>query len=863
MNPEKNAQFREILQNKYDEKYKKLITGFPSFIQERINPVYSATIDRMNSNIHLMKYIYPITEPVYNCTVFKITRRRYDKKLVADNKRMKSPQADYDYDSTTAVYAYIYSDNKDNFKYFCFGPTFRSQDGEYRGRFLPFSQLEKIEKEFEKPLEQVEEFVVEKMQKDEFEFHADFCFAKDYPRDIRKFQDKINNTRLVIRLFMLCWFCDFYRIYMKIAENHINPAYQNIIFDKEDIPVFNTVAKLAVNMDEISHLLLQAYIPNFTSYGNKKIDTGTIPIYTGQKILPMTIHEAYKIDDVSFPSWRELHITNECAGLFASFISPSFPVVNDWFYIQNAHAGVFDNYSQYEKYADSKMAKDIGDYLKEADRLTYLNASLPTIPSRKKPKKKGGGGGIDTVSATIQSSDDQLEGIIADATDTKQKKYKNAKFDGLSRKINGAILYGESAIRLSDALLCIHMEQVGRTLRDVPTLLVSLEDRAPSGYFDIFTRIETFARHMFDAVYAFYCMNTKLLMMHGDAHLNNVTIFKQYNYFAKNKLVYPHLAPSRIVYAVNNREDEVVGDNFGEVKNPVAEETTFYMFEQRGLYTMLIDFSRGIIADRRHIVKNFGEIFTEHYMKKQNIRVLKMIEHYFPSFYDKEKNALEIAVRENFSLVFKAISAIDTYTVASGMVNVFAVERDLKTHPMVVKFANKLKNMSEELILTNLNNIISRKIASTEELQWPNYLILLEVFDDFKLVSGDAAVGQAPADIMQASKLKYKNERKIAGVDANIVVDDMPGMYKPIPEDIFIADSFSSAYKLIYSFKNYDDYPPLMKFDSEEEAAIEIGEQPKPWIEESRKNMRMEMEAKERIIPITEEYKSESYIYSD
>jgi hypothetical protein len=92
---------------------------------------------------------------------------------------------DRDHDSTSCVYSYIYTDNNDEFKYFCYGPTFRSQDGEYRGRFLPFAQLEKIEKKFEKQLEQIEELIVEKMRNRELEFHADFCFSRNYPNDIR------------------------------------------------------------------------------------------------------------------------------------------------------------------------------------------------------------------------------------------------------------------------------------------------------------------------------------------------------------------------------------------------------------------------------------------------------------------------------------------------------------------------------------------------------------------------------------------------------------------------------------------------------------------------------------------------------
>lgn len=822
INPEKNAEFRKKLSDGYDVQYMAMLSDVPNFIKNNVNPKTSVTKDRFVYNAQILKYLLPIAEAAYNCTVFKVTRKAYDKKSVADSKKrgggMFGDGVDRNHDSTTCVYAYIYTNNKDEPKYFCYGPTFRSQDGEYRGRFLPFAQLEKIEKRFEKQLEQVEELIVEKMRNRELEFHADFCFTHDYPNDIRSFQDKIDNRRLVIRLYSLCWLCDFRRIYMRNAENHINPAYQHIIFDKNDIPIYNTIAKLTDNIQRDVDILMQAYVFDLNCAEN--FSHVPLPIFTGQKIIPMTLREASSINDERFPSWRELRMTLDCADMVANLISPSFPMVNNWFYIQNANAGVFDNFAQYEKYAQSKLATQIGESLKDADRMTYLNYKSSEDHRKKKVKSKKGG---------FESPQDTGDygGIIAETIVSNKKPYENFKFEEYSRKINGAILYGESTIKLSDALLCMHVEQVGRTFRDIAPIVISLDDRAPGGYKAIFTRMETFGRHIFDAIYAFYCMNVKLLMMHSDAHLNNLTIFKQVNFFNKDGTVIEKLNNARIVYAVSNAESDVILDNFNE-KEESPPERHYFMFEQRGLNTMIIDLSRGITANKKRLIKEHGNLFAEHYMKKQNIRLLKTIEHYFPSFYAKYKLELSIAVETKFPLMFKAMSVLDTYTVATGLVNMFVVEKELKSPPSLMKLSARMKARAEELILTNLEGIATDRIKSVKDFKWPTYLILTEIFDDFKVSENN--------DI-----IKYNGSQYV------------------VPSPLVVSDVFSNDHEMQYSYDTYDNYPPMIQFDVEEVVGTEIFGQPKPWIEKAREEMRAAANSRDHVVEIGMEYQKEAY----
>lgn len=48
------------------------------------------------------------------------------------------------------------------------------------------------------------------------------------------------------------------------------------------------------------------------------------------------------------------------------------------------------------------------------------------------------------------------------------------------------------------------------------------------------------------------------------------------------------------------------------------------------------------------------------------------------------------------------MSVLDSYTVASGLVNMFAAEKELKANPLMLKFSSKMKSLTEGLIVGNL-----------------------------------------------------------------------------------------------------------------------------------------------------------------
>jgi hypothetical protein len=94
---------------------------------------------------------------------------------------------------------------------------------------------------YEHEFSQIEDTVIRKIESGKLEFQTDFYYPTGFSYNERKFEDQINNLRLPIKLYILCWAHDYYNIHHKVVENHVNPAYQYIFYQPDDLPVFNSI----------------------------------------------------------------------------------------------------------------------------------------------------------------------------------------------------------------------------------------------------------------------------------------------------------------------------------------------------------------------------------------------------------------------------------------------------------------------------------------------------------------------------------------------------------------------------------------------------------------------------------------------
>lgn len=617
-------------------------------------------------------------------------------------------------DSTSCIYAYLHcrcipgkkGASAMSPEFVCTGPTFRSQDGEYRNRVISWRQIGELFVKYAEEFEPVEKLMLDKMSAGRLMFQTDFYYPMGCIFDQTKLGDFINTNRLPLKFFILCWVHDYYNIHHKVMENHINPAYQHIIYQPEDLHVFE---KLLKKLGADGYGSMSVRISNHYATINNP-DYNIVELEVGQKIFPLSAIEAVKTDDINFNVWREIYITNMASNLVLNLISPSFPFINNWFYIQHAHAGLFDNLAMHSKYTHSEIATDVSSQLKAIDKYNYVN-------------------------------EDRKKGPIS------------GKFFRLSRSIHKSIIYADSDIKLTDLAVCMTSEYVGRTLRDIPALIVHHEHLP--GLDLAFTDTGIFTKHMFEFIYAFYCMNSKIGIFHGDLHMNNATIGRLYTMSTPDGKAYvenPH-----IVYLTN--EDA-------------------YRFPHFGLFSMVIDFSRAIIGDYKRLEHEFSPRFAEMYFAEQRLRVMQIAYHYFPKLIEKYQTQIESLILSNFPLMFKIFTAIDTYVIMSNIRAMFSIDDAftrgrIKIAPGANKLLDNLIAHAESLVVSNIKAVIEGRIGSPDDIEWPSLTILKKNFSDYKLDPNNLG----------------KNEN--------------------------VVEIFNSTNDVVYDIEDYDTWGPLLSIEKE------------------------------------------------
>jgi len=682
----------------------------------------NSNVRRITLNIQRLKYMYLTPKTEYIATCIKVS-----------------------YKNTSCGIGFLYSRYNKNVPgnientYVSFGGSFRSQDGEYRRRMHTWDNFVKIYDKYKQYFERIELFVLNKMATEQITFHTDFCFPMDFTHSEKLMSNMLDTTRVFVKMFVMCLFADYMRIEDKLIENHINPAYQYVIHQRD----FDSIYRELLNeLTRIGYITILYVIDKIGA-----VDIPAIPPYLmgecGQKIIPITIFEAIKNDDITMSVWREIYLTNLCSNLVLNLISPSFAFNINWFYVQNSHPGIFDNLSMHDKYRFSDIAKQIAAGLREVSKLNYIDG-------------------------------DQRRGPI------------DGKFIKLAKIIQNANRYVDTSLKLTDLSVCMLTEYVDRTLRDLP-MFASIDKRIML----FFTDIHHLHKHIFEYMYAFYNMNSKVGIFHGDLHLNNATFHK----------------------FINFKTDP--NTNYGIMYNI---ESSYYVFPHSGAFSTIIDFSRAIIGNRERIVHDFGEAAAAEYFKIQRDRVMQILYHYFPTIIEKHRATIDVLLIDKFELIFKILTAIDTYTLTSNISAMFVIDPIFKdgqivVPPEITKFLIRITQLAETTIVNNLRGAIDGKITKASDIDWPNYTMIKALFDDYL----------------------YQN-------------------YIKSDTKITICDYFSSENEMIYDISDMTNWGPLLSLDKQLQLAKKYG---LSTAEYEKTMVEMERDETEKIEYLTSQYRRE------
>lgn len=347
------------------------------------------------------------------------------------------------------IYAVVYyRDNKP--KFISLSPSYESSKGEFRDSFIEYESLVNVYKKYGKIMEPIEELLLKAFKDEDIDINYNFYpHSKEVEIDISMFG---------IRLMTASAYLLIYRKRYGQIQQHIHKVYMNIISS-------------IIETDNITLGSKEIYNELFNSGFNRPY---------GQKINPLSVGEAIHINDISYPTWRELFISYATSDMVLNSICPSFPVSANWTYIEGVNQHTFDNIIIKDKYIQNNDVKDTLSNLKEI----YNN--------------------------------------------TEDMYYMEESRE----RIYDSIQYITSYKLLSNIAISRIDEFAGLTLTSiVPTIRKA--EVVPPHYHQIVTDIRYFDKFMFDLMYATHVLHKRIGVIHFDLHLNNMTIMKVDDSFYK------------------------------------------------------------------------------------------------------------------------------------------------------------------------------------------------------------------------------------------------------------------------------------------------------------------------------------------
>ncbi len=236
-----------------------------------------------------------------------------------------------------ATYGYIYFDEARNIKYCCYGPTYKSADGEYRGRFVIYSDLAEKLRKYTETIEIAEQFIIGKFETD-WELHLDVFIPNGDKRTRALITKIVNESRLPIKLLTLAIVCDYERPLGNVPEHYKNIS-EEIDLDGVDI--------------------------SWREYFNGR-DANQL----GQKLFTLSAGEYARPLDINYPVWRELYLAQLVTMLPTNFITPHVSMMLPWFYVPMDRR-LFENSVSIDRFNHSEIALALNKKLRQADELNF------------------------------------------------------------------------------------------------------------------------------------------------------------------------------------------------------------------------------------------------------------------------------------------------------------------------------------------------------------------------------------------------------------------------------------------------------------------------------------------------------------
>lgn len=663
-----------------------------------------------------LKYIASPRKTEYIITVFKIARRNKDLQYQTSYAFL------YTYIDVDIIQSFKSAPSSKDYSKFIhheftsFSPTYKSADGEYRHRFLPIKQLQTHRKNHINIFDDVETFAARHAKKG----HIAFETATFYPELIRnndQFKtikkcliDSIDLERFTLVLFAPIWIIELKRIIENKSENHIADGFHDAMFSKDlvdESPIWDIHEDFLTNHSgKFFHRLIHI---------SPSSDQETLVSECGQKFILLTVHELESMNDIRLAPWREMFIRSQVGDLVINGINPGVPIMNDWFLVARDKE-LFDNRVNQVRMDHSWVASDIIKKIESARKGTYV---------------------IDPAA--------------------RAEIYISYKMNGLSQATEIPMDYAEREIVLGYHMLVALEEHLGRTVADLPALMMHESYRRPLG--PMFKDMLYFRKYIFEFINTLWCLNDKLGVVHGDLHLNNCTIFQK--------------VPTIVQFT-------------GEIRIPntycvFGVSGNYYIFPHMGKHSAIIDFSRAFIW--KNLENNFTPNQIMAIQRNHKTRMMQTLKRDLPDFMESRSNDIELVLERHFEESFRIFQALDTWKLMSGIH--MLIEQRIMTNPDylraygdakvlkndIIPFVESIKIAAFDFITKYFELLIQKTGRETIEVPQPNLLIIQKFFQD--------------------NRVEKFNQN----------------------QEVNLVDVFSDSNPMKYNIREYEKFPPTVSLD--------------------------------------------------
>jgi hypothetical protein len=686
----------------------------------------SASID-----LGLIHRFVPAPEIGYSVICYRATKVAID------------PTDDKKHVHIESIYAFVYVDVKVDDKniyivpkYVCASPTYASRDGEYRQRYIPFSQVLSAKTQYPELWSAAEEEVLSKMMEtyladdiyDKYTIpieggaetsaimSGDMIFNADvYPSEEDMELSEVlkkwaNNSRMAIHLYIAAFLVDGLNIYNNLEENHINENYKIIIYDDDNDTEFfdkwTSASEFKIQLNKCVYIL---------SFIQTQSECETSFLKIGQKIIPLTIQEVLT-RDVALGVWKEIIISNLCSNLVINGIAPGFAVSGPWFFLQGVDSGLYDNMAMHEKFNFSADILNINTMLKEAKELVWRDGNAGT-----------------------------------------------ADLDSLAKQINDVLRYSAAYVTITDVSIVSLSQWIGSTVRDWPRMLRNYRLNKQNVAWvtsHTFDNPDVFTKYIFDWIFSCHAMNSRMGILHGDLHLNNITVHKFIDLVklvdgVQEFKVGPDPMSMYVVPPINSA---------GQMLDTFDPEKNIYCFDSYGYCGGIIDYSRAIVSSLETIRKYDKDVLhdAEYVQRRQKESLLRLYHKYLPDIVDKNELKVKALILEKFELMVKIAFAIDPFNIAdnvhllleSEFPNTFKKLRTGKDimrnfpppqevqltpeeegilDPSIPKLLAGIRDFAREWLISNLIRAINDDLKFPEDVPWVGELIINKFFGGYTI----------------------------------------------------------------------------------------------------------------------------------